>query len=379
VENASDHAGVKGRVLGLARGTNSLVIFGGALVGLIAALVVLLQSGPSPSREASVPEARARANVLLEQFQAENVAYQQPLRPRAVGAAHDAVLSTSAGAERTMATLEAPEQAELEAKRQAEQKEKEASQLPEKSEREGRREGAQTEQKAHEEQESSEASPSNGHVGTQTGAVSAREAAKLAYEDAHPAASAPAEVTPPPLRRKGAAEVAIGTNVPTSAVDAVLRKAEPALIAAGVNVPATCGQSCPLRLTVDKAISDYSSNLNDAAQEVAAAFHRSRTLVYENKREPVGAVVDYSIDLAGYAGHTLILEWTLNSTSGGPLPREWWRNVIVKYIKPTTADRTAIPGSFWAPVPPAVGNYYFRLRVFDGHSEAAHGETNTFH
>jgi len=145
------------------------------------------------------------------------------------------------------------------------------------------------------------------------------------------------------------------------------------------SVPSQCGTGCGLRPTIDKAIADYSSNLAEAAKEIAAAFTDSRVQVYEDKPQPVGVTVNYTIDLVGFAGQRMILEWTLCSKPANrPLPKPWWRNVIVKQIVPTN-ETIKTSGNFWAPVPPARGNYYFRLRVFDGSSEPTHKTSDPFH
>jgi hypothetical protein len=88
--------------------------------------------------------------------------------------------------------------------------------------------------------------------------------------------------------------------------------------------------------------------------------------------------VNYRIDFVGYEGHLLALAWSLCSASTGrPLPREWWRNIVAEQIKPAS-NKAKIPGSFWAPVPPTRGHYYFLLRVFDRGSEVAYVRTPEF-
>jgi hypothetical protein len=239
----------------------------------------------------------------------------------------------------------------------------------------------------------------------------------------------PAFATPPPpaasFHKEGHAKVIVGTGAPTSEVDSVLSKVKALLrkrharfngsnigfgkheatfdeedpvlreistgeplhrqVAGGPeedalanSVPSQCGAGCALRPTIDKAIADYSSNLAEAAKEIANAFTDSRVQIYEHKPQPVGVTVNYAINLIGFAGQRVILEWTLCSKPANrPLPKPWWRNVIVKQIVPTN-EKIKTSGNFWAPVPPARGNYYFRLRVFDGNSEPTHKTSDPF-
>jgi hypothetical protein len=230
------------------------------------------------------------------------------------------------------------------------------------------------------------------------------------------------------FHREGAAKVAIGTGAPTKEVDAVLRKARAilrhrraarpsqaygrsgaffegnssafrdisasnlplstnhALVTAASDaegatlansVPSHCGPSCALAPTVDKALADYSSNLSQAARVVASAFSESRIELYEAKPQPVGVTVDYTIHFVGYEGQLMKLEWTLDK-SGRPLPKTWWRKVVVKQIVPSS-ESIGVSGNFWAPVPPQRGDYYFSLRVLDGSAEPTHRASEQFH
>jgi hypothetical protein len=228
------------------------------------------------------------------------------------------------------------------------------------------------------------------------------------------------------FHKEGAAKVVVGTGAPTQVVDAVLRKArailrkraarlsqaygrrdasfegnEPALGYIGASdlaprppdqaliatsegdgatlansVPSNCGAGCALAPTVDKALADYSSNLAQAARVVAAAFSESRVELYEAKPQPVGVTVDYTIHFVGYKGQLMKLEWTLYK-SGRPLPKTWWRKVVVKQIVPS-GESIGVSGNFWAPVPPRLGHYYFSLRVLDGSAEPTHRTSESF-
>ena len=201
--------------------------------------------------------------------------------------------------------------------------------------------------------------------------VKRSEEAKIKYEDQHPKSATPRHIATPPLHREGHAEVAIGTATPTHIIDAVL-------IEAGVNLASPCGESCPLKPLIDKAVADFPSSPAAAAQATAALFRNTRTVIIEHQRKPIGVTVNYTIDFTGYARKTLIVEWTLCSKNKGPLEREWWRNVIAKQVKPID-DNAKVAGSFWAPEPVKLGDYYLRLRVYDGEIEVANAETDEFH
>jgi len=230
--------------------------------------------------------------------------------------------------------------------------------------------------------------------------------------------AAPPLPPPPatPFHSSGDAKILVGTGAPTSKVDAVLGKVKailarreaafaradaafgadqpvfrdvstgepsetlPSAPTTASSVPATCASTCGLRPTIDQAIADYSANLAEAARTVAAAFRESRNEIFEHKVVPVGVTVSYSLDLVGFAGKRLVLEWTLcSSSTERPLPRTWWRNVIVKQVVPSTDSPTRVHGNFWAPIPATRGDYYFRLRVFEGGSEHTNRVTEAFH
>src|SRR4029077_3610833 len=219
-------------------------------------------------------------------------------------------------------------------------------------------------------------------------------------------------VKPPPpaipFHHEGKARVLVGTGAPTDQVDEVLSKAKAILaeqhVGAGSSgatnanpintslvatfgdakplaLPSHCGLSCAIRPTIDQAIADYSSNLVEAARKVATAFADSRVQIFDHKDQPIGVTVYYTIHFRGDAGDQAVVVWSLCSTSTGrPLPRTWWRNVIVKRIDPESND-IDVPGSFWAPIPTESGDYQFKLKVLVGSSykELSHGETDIFH
>jgi hypothetical protein len=355
-------------------------------------------------------EANVDPNVLIEQYEFNNASYAPAGQPKALlrpaayrqGAQHspiDAALVISGTTGATASTGEQTEipsakttgHAEQEAKQKQTEAEQAAAQSQEKAEREGKntqakasREAKETQEKAQQagkraalQAEEANTKLQNGsttgtqHAKVEEARVEAIEAAKIKSEDQHHGSVVPTQLATPPLQHAGNAEVAVGTATPKSAVEAVLNKAH-------VAQAPVCEHGCEaLKPTVDKAIADYSSNLDAAAREIVRAFGDLRMSKVEHEREPLGATIHYSIDFVGYAGKLMTLEWTLYSKQTGPLPREWWRNVIVREIRPTHDGM--IHGSFWAPEPSVTGDYYFRLRVFQGQQEVADKETDPFH
>lgn len=239
----------------------------------------------------------------------------------------------------------------------------------------------------------------------------------------------PPPPSPTPFHREGDAQVIVGTGAPKSKIDAVLGKVKAILAEEGLNPSATdadlgesrsgldttdagfvqgdsvfsetttaqagttegpsgetgaplatrtrCGASCALTPLIDHAISDYSSNLAEAAKEIAAIFTGTRYQKFEHKRQPIGVTVEYKIDFRGYAGKAVSLVWVLCNQQGDPLPKTWWRNVIVKQIKPSGYE-VPVTGNFWAPIPRRQGDYHFKLRLFTGNHEDEHAATGAF-
>ncbi len=200
------------------------------------------------------------------------------------------------------------------------------------------------------------------------------------------AGNTPSSPSPTPFHQEDDAKVLVGTGASTGAVDAVLAKVKGVLAAEGASgrasasasVQSRCGDSCALRPLIDQAIVDTSSNLAEAARDIAGIFTETRVANDGHKREPIGVTVDYAIDFSHYVGKTVTVVWTLDSSATGePLPRSWWRNVIVKQVEPTSDE--PFRGNFWAPIPRRKGHYYLTLRLFTGEHEDQSAVTQTFH
>jgi hypothetical protein len=411
-----DREGLVGMVRRVLGDANKTIVAAGSLVAALAALitaVALLLPGNAPTPEASFAEANVEPNVLLEQYvasgeatastgdgsQARLAGYRLAAdtapafaRP-AIGvlaivsagstatsasssttssAAQDEAASKEEGTLKTELKLQETEALQEEAKQKEQAKLDEEKALTEQGRQEEEKGGGEQSGLRRAEKATAEAAMAEAKAvkAREEARLRATEAATVEKEKEHPGFTAP----PPslmPFHIDGEAKVLTGTGVSTREVERVIHMA-------GIKAPSDCDASCPLRPTVESAIADTSSNLEEAAKEVAAVFHSSRVQVFEHKSQPVGVTVDYVVDFVGYAGKRTILEWTLCSKlTERPLPREWWRNVIVKQIEPTS-EKAKITGSFWAPIPPRRGDYYFRLRVFHGGSEVAHRKTEQF-
>jgi hypothetical protein len=113
-----------------------------------------------------------------------------------------------------------------------------------------------------------------------------------------------------------------------------------------------------------------------AAQAVAAVFDNSRAEVVGKRLYPIGAMVTYNVSLQGFANQGLTLEWSLiGRANKRPLPRPWWRNIVVAHIKPTV-NNESLDGTFWVPVPPEHGDYLVHLVLLDGNG-VPHASSNS--
>jgi len=370
-----------------------------AVTALIAFAVHLLDGGgPSPTpREASFLQASVQSGVFLEQFEREtqpvDTGYTSKSTATAGGTRADISLVAFRSAETAPSSTTSLGSAAVGAVGNPEQEREEAEKLAQEAKLKQARaqsEADKQQEEAHQKEQHSEKAPVAGSTTqeherlqnvdelrqqakteSEDAHQKTSEAKKIEQEETHPSSGAPRSLPPTPLHREGDAEVAVGTSAPQRTIAAVVNKS-------GVPVPDTCLQTCAISPAIDKALSEYAANSDEAARQLASIFHDSRQGVFEHKREPFGVTVSYNIDFVGYEGHLLVLSWSLCSTqTGRPLPREWWRNMLAEQIKPTS-NKATTPGIFWAPVPPTRGHFYFRLRVFDGGSEVAHARTKAF-
>jgi hypothetical protein len=393
----------------------TLVAVAGLLsaVAAVIAAVALFLPGSTPNPEASFEEATVDPNVLIEQYaetgegsaSASAGSWSGPrlgryrlasnTGPASAQPAVAVVALVSTGAAATSASSSAASSAtqdqaaqkedaqvkqelqlqEVQATKEAETQEEQAkldeakalaAQQPQEN---GVGEGSQLQQ-AEEAKAEAATAEAKAQTASAEARLTAKEVAIVKQEEAHPSFTAP-PASSTPFRSEGDAKVLGGVGASGNEVEQVIRMA-------GIKASAKCATSCPLRATVERAIADTSSNLEQAAEEVAAVFRGSRVEVFEHKSQPIGVTVEYTLDLVGYEDKRTFLEWALCSKgTGRPLPREWWRNVIVKQIEPTS-QKAEVTGSFWAPIPPRRGDYYFRLRVFYNGLEVAHKKTEPF-
>jgi hypothetical protein len=397
------------KVLRVLVGTEHVVARAAANLAAVTALVAfavhqLGGGGPGPATlEASFLETKVQPDVLLEQYERESQPVNADYLPQSTSTAGGTRVDISLVAFTPTATTAtstpvgpAGAEAVSNPEREREESEKLAQEAKLKqakahSEEEKQREEAQQkEAKAHEEKRNEE-TPREAHTTereherlqnagelrqqakteSEDAHLKASEAKKIEQEEAHHPSGAPQPLPAAPLHRERDAEVAVGVSPPQAEVEAVVSKS-------GVALPYMCRQSCAISPAIGKALSEYAANSDEAARQLASMFQDSRQGVFDHKRQPLGVTVNYAIDFVGYEDRLLVVSWSLCSApTGRPLPREWWRNIVAEQIKPTS-NKAKIPGSFWAPVPPARGHYYFRLRIFDRGSEVAYVRTPEF-
>jgi hypothetical protein len=137
---------------------------------------------------------------------------------------------------------------------------------------------------------------------------------------------------------------------------------------------------CGATQEIERALT-YDPNPVKAAQAVAAVFNDSRAEVVGKRLYPIGAMVTYNVSLQGFAGREATLEWSLiGKANRRPLPRPWWRNIVVAHIKPAV-NNESLDGTFWVPIPPEHGDYLVHLVLLDdnGVAHASSDSAPAFH
>jgi hypothetical protein len=414
-----EHKGVVDGLKRVLTNTRSAILAVGALVAALVAITAAAKSllpGASAPPEASFQEARAGNEVGLRQYEATNAPQalasaggsSEPMSNSHRLADYALPGSTWRRVDRSRATVVALSAAAAEPgseegfRRGLNVEERKPKEEPRESEEREIAKAAGAHTSRSEEATHTEPTPEGYVQSTQSGSIP--EGASGATSEPGPA--------PEPFHREGNLKVRVGTGAPTKEVNNVLARARAILAAdnapfgkegasfGGIEgvlvnisaaepvhtpggtplaVPAECGPRCALRPAIDQAIADDPTNPAQAAGHIAAMFHGSRVERAEGVIEPVGVYVTYKAAFSGLLHERLLLEWTMNSDqTGQPLPREWWRNVIVKEIEPTNNGSGTTVGTFWAPVPPKRGRYSFELRLLDGTSEKAHRYTGSF-
>jgi len=142
-------------------------------------------------------------------------------------------------------------------------------------------------------------------------------------------------------------------------------------------LPRECESStCPATTTLIEDELAYHHDPAVAARYVARAFADSRGRVIDHKLHPIGAAVNYTIDLVGFAHQEAILVWSLWPAGGDqPLLRTWLRNVIAREVTPGRENET-FSGLFWVPLPPRRGEYAVHLTLYT-RDHVEHGEMAT--
>lgn len=370
----SERKGVISKVSTVLGGTGRLILGVCTLVGTGIALLHFLSPG-GHTVTASFHEAKVEPQIGLEEYEDES----HP--PSSLEAAYDGSRTRAAGRYRLLGytafaparpaggllvTVANAEEAELvngektkeegeKIKEEAKHEEEVELQEEAKIKEEAKLAEAREREEAQKEKEDAKLAEKT----EQQGAAKAKAAEEKAAEEA--ARAGGTVQAKKEEERQTPAKKRIEAGASSDAVEAVLSKS-------GLSVSSSCGTSCGLRPTVEKAIAS-TPNLTQAAKEVAAAVGDS------NGAE--GARVDYAVALDGLAHKVLFLTWTLCSKHTGALSKEYWRDVTFRKYEPSS-ETGELVSTFWVPLPSTQGDYYFRLRVFDGSSEVAHTSTEPF-
>lgn len=93
-----------------------------------------------------------------------------------------------------------------------------------------------------------------------------------------------------------------------------------------------------------------------AAAKLAAKLDAGRSVQHKGRRDPVGALVTFNLELDGLRGRPLLLYWRMFRVDGS-LPPKGWRKLTLAYrLTPGTEHDTA-NFDMWVPLPRARGPY----------------------
>ncbi len=143
-------------------------------------------------------------------------------------------------------------------------------------------------------------------------------------------------------------------------------------------LPSKCVR-CPMLLVIERALADARGDSVAAAGELHAAEGEWRKRYRNGKPQLVGVAVNYTLDLQGFAGQVVKVEYTIVSV-GRHLSEDWWgRHMVITLTKPIH-DKALIPERFWALIPQTPGTYYFHLELLNSSGEeVGYKDTPQFH
>jgi hypothetical protein len=388
-----------GKIKGVLGDTKKLILAVGALAAAVVAVagaIRLFQPGPQPQGiRADIEDVTLETNVGLQEFEdrEQTAAVGVPGRPVPAPAGYRFAAYTAAGgsAESTTGASDTGTAPATSTPETTPEHTTPTPTTPHSEIHKRRSERATKKQHTQEGEGGSSEIQTSTHVYKRTKVPESTAPASAAAEGSSGPSGVPF-VKPPtpetPFKREGSAKTLDGTGASTSEVEGVLAEAATATTtgssaeaetATPIALARHCGSSCAAGPTVDQILADGPSPAQ-AAKRVAEVFRHSRARYYDHALHPLGADVEYTLKLTGFVHNDAILEWTLWSQSGHhPLPHSWWQKVIVKQVKPSRYEET-VSGTFWAPLPPRLGDYTFHLAVYDEQgNRRGHSSTPVFH
>lgn len=83
------------------------------------------------------------------------------------------------------------------------------------------------------------------------------------------------------------------------------------------------------------------------------------------RREPLGVVVNFDMQLAGFRGAVTSVAWSLRDATSKPVvPTQWLRPRPIVWVKPK-ANSEGFTRNFWLPLPRVRGAFFVRLVAYD--------------
>jgi hypothetical protein len=132
--------------------------------------------------------------------------------------------------------------------------------------------------------------------------------------------------------------------------------------------PSTAGpprrcDHCAGRPIVEQALAASHNNVAEAARKLRAAAGEWRALTAGGTPQWIGVPVHYTLDISGYAGRWVKVQYSISTRGRHRLPPVWWNHEVLIRRTLAKGSEVSAPERFWAPIPQEPGDYFIELEL----------------